>query len=166
MSWQEIVNTVAPTVATALGGPLAGMATSKILSALGLKDGCEDDDILLSMQNPENLLKIKELEKDFKVEMKKLDIEFEKLHSSDRDSARKREASVKDITPAILSFLITAGFFGAVYVVMTGIMPPDIDKIIAGSLLGTLGTAWIAVVSYYFGSSAGSKAKDAVIRGW
>jgi hypothetical protein len=164
MSWQEIVNTVAPTIATALGGPLAGMATNKILSALGLKPDCNDDDILLSMQNPENLLKIKELEKQFKVEMRKLDIEVEKLHASDRDSARKREAVVKDRTPAVLSFLITTGFFGAIYVVMTGIMPPDIDKIIAGSLLGTLGTAWIAVVSYYFGSSVGSKNKDQIIR--
>lgn len=164
MSWKEIISTLAPSVATALGGPLAGLATTKLLGVLGLQDNANDDDILIALQNPDALLKIKELEKDFKIEMRKLDNVAEKIHIQDRNSARKRETVVQDKTPAILASFITFGFFGAVYIVMTGLMPSDIDKIIVGSLLGTLGTAWIAVVSYYFGSSIGSKKKDYIIK--
>ena len=164
MSWKDVISTVAPTVATALGGPLAGLATNKILSTLGLKADSNDNDILMAVNNPENLLKLKELETNFKLEMKKLEISVEKIHSKDRDSARKREMVVKDKVPSVLAALITIGFFGACYIVMIGLMPENIDKIIAGSLLGTLGTAWIAVVSYYFGSSAGSKNKDNIIK--
>lgn len=42
IDWKEIVRAVAPTLATALGGPLAGVATSEISNAiLGKSDGTE-----------------------------------------------------------------------------------------------------------------------------
>ena len=42
--WKEIIGTVAPTLATALGGPLAGVATQAISAALlGKADGSEDE---------------------------------------------------------------------------------------------------------------------------
>jgi hypothetical protein len=45
------------------------------------------------------LADIKKVEADFKVSMKQLDVDLVKIAASDRDSARRRHASVKDMTP-------------------------------------------------------------------
>ena len=76
-----------------------------------------------------------------------------------RASARTRQVAMRDGTPTVLALLVTAGFFG-----MLGIMAfrdlPIPNKDMLNVMLGSLGAAWVAVVSYYFGSSAGSRAKD------
>lgn len=51
--WKQLVGSVAPTIATALGGPLAGMATKAIASAIG----CDEADVeeVLKDATPNNL---------------------------------------------------------------------------------------------------------------
>ena len=58
--------------------------------------------------------------------------------------------------PAVMSYLITAGFFG-----ILGYMLSDDYKSSEPLLvmLGSLGTAWVAVVNFWFGSSHGSRQK-------
>lgn len=80
----------------------------------------------------------------------------------DRTSARQREVGVRDKTPMILAYGITLGFFGILAYMMKCDIPPA-NKTELDLILGSLGTAWIAVVSYYFGSSSGSRAKDDTI---
>lgn len=80
----------------------------------------------------------------------------------DKDSARQREIGVKDKTPMILAYGITLGFFGILAFMMKYDIPP-VNKTELDLILGSLGTAWIAVVSYYFGSSAGSSEKNNII---
>ena len=44
MDWKSIVKVVAPTIATGLGGPLAGLATKALSEVLlGKSDGTEDE---------------------------------------------------------------------------------------------------------------------------
>ena len=40
--WKSVVGTVAPTIATALGGPLAGVAVSSLAAAFGLSSDADD----------------------------------------------------------------------------------------------------------------------------
>jgi hypothetical protein len=83
---------------------------------------------------------------------------------SDRKSARDREMAFggKDKVPMILALGITAGFFGVLfYMLYWGV--PDRGGEALFVMLGSLGTAWTAVVSYYFGSSAGSDHKTKII---
>lgn len=82
--------------------------------------------------------------------------------AQDRASARQREMTLQDRTPAILAFAITAGFFGMLGVMMFEDLPVTGQEALL-VMLGSLGTGWVAVVSYYFGSSAGSTAKSALL---
>ena len=162
-NWKAIVGKIAPVLGTALGGPLGGLAGTAISNALGLKGDASDDEKLAALQNPDMLLKLKQADMDFKSKMADLGIKEEDIAMQDRDSARKREAAIKDSTPKILAYGITLGFFGILAFMMKFDIP-TVNKTELDVVLGSLGTAWIAVVTYYFGSSAGSRAKDDTIQ--
>jgi hypothetical protein len=156
----NLVKTVAPSIATAVGGPLAGMATKMISEALlGKPDGTEDE-LLQAAKNatPEQLLALKKAEQDFAIKMRELDIDLERISNEDRNSARNREIKTKDMTPRLLAGAVTFGFFGVLsWMIINGLPINGGEALLV--MLGTLGTAWGAIVSYYFGSSAGSREK-------
>jgi hypothetical protein len=109
-----LIGSVAPTIATALGGPLAGMATSAISKAvLGKATGTQDEivAVLEKSNNPDILLKLKEAELAFATKMKELDIDVAKIDAEDRASARQREIAKKDWMPKALALLYTVGYF-------------------------------------------------------
>ena len=162
----NLVRTVAPTIASAVGGPLAGMATRTISEALlGKPDGSEQELAEAAAKaTPEQLLALKQAENDFAIKMRELDIDLERIANEDRNSARNREVATKDWTPRILAGLITVGYFGALFYMLRNGLPQHGGSEAMLVMLGTLGTAWGGVVAYYFGSSAGSKAKDEAMR--
>ena len=161
----NLVRTVAPTIATALGGPLAGMATRAISEALlGKPDGSEQELLAAgALATPEQLLALKKAEHDFAIKMRELEIDLERISNEDRDSARNREIKTKDWTPKLLAGGITFGYFGVLFYMLTNGLPTTGGSEAMLVMLGTLGTAWGGVVAYYFGSSAGSKEKTDTI---
>lgn len=165
MDWRSIVGTVAPGLATALGGPLAGMAAAAISDALLGKPNGTEGEIVTALQagGHEALLKLKQAEQTFAVEMRRLDIDLERVHQSDRASAREREAKTGDtFTPRLLALLVTGGFFGVLaWLLVHGKPETGGDALLV--MLGSLGTAWTAIISYFYGSSAGSAAKTELL---
>lgn len=162
MDWKSIVGTVAPTLATALGGPLAGLATQFIGGLFGLGDGVNEADVMSAVKGatPDDLLKLKNADNDFKLKIAALGIDLEKIAADDRNSARNREIQTKDRIPGVMALGVTLGFFGLLFWMM-GNAPPDGSKDVLNIMLGALGAAWTSIVAYYFGSSAGSaKMKD------
>ncbi len=157
----NLVRTVAPSIASAVGGPLAGMATKAISEALlGKPDGSEEELLQAAAKaTPEQLLALKKAENDFALQMRELDIDLERIASEDRDSARNREIKTKDWTPKILAAGITVGYFGVLFYMLTHGLPTTGGSEAMLVMLGTLGTAFGGVMAYYFGSSAGSKEK-------
>lgn len=156
----NLVRTVAPSIATAVGGPLAGMATKMISEALlGKPDGTEAELVEAAAKaTPEQLLALKKAEQDFAIKMRELDIDLERIANEDRNSARNREIKTKDLTPRFLAAAVTFGFFGVLSWMIANGLPANGGEAML-VMLGTLGTAWGAIISYYFGSSAGSREK-------
>jgi len=83
---------VAPTIASALPGPLGKMAKAAVTAALGLDKEANEAEIekALAVANPEILAKVKQAELDFQAKMKQLDVDVERLLAEDRASARAR----------------------------------------------------------------------------
>jgi hypothetical protein len=159
-SFGPLLNQVAPTLATALGGPMAGLAVKTLSNVLlGHEEGTEDDlGKALGGATPEQLANIKQIDADFKTRMKELDIDLERISAGDRDSARKMQMETRDWVPKVLALAITIGFFGILVWMLVNGMPPSGTEALL-MMLGALGTAWTGVVNFYYGSSAGSKAK-------
>jgi len=162
-----LLGQIAPTIATAIGGPVAGMAVKALAGALGLSQDASSDDVQTALMNatPEQLAAVKKIDADFKVQMKELDIDLERIAAGDRDSARNMQMQTNDWIPRAMAVMVTFGFFGILTWLLTKGVPPTGSETLI-YMLGALGTAWTGIVQFYFGSSAGSKAKtDALVAG-
>jgi hypothetical protein len=157
----QVLKTVAPTLALAVGGPFGPLAAAAIHAALGSTDQATAETALANA-TPDQLLALKKADQDFSVQMETLGIAKEKLAFDDTANARAREVSVKDSTPHILAYTITAGFFITLgFLVFKG--KPETGGDVMLVLMGALGTAWTGIIQYYFGSSAGSADKSDAI---
>ena len=166
---KELLQSAAPWLANAVGGPLAGIAVKAIAEALGQDPDATPDAVsqALAKATPDQLLSLKQAEADFKVKMREIgfhNIErLEEIAAGDRDSARRRQMELKDNTPHTLAYLITAGFFSLLILMMFQ-QPPEGSETILNIMLGSLGTAWVSCISYFFGTTAGSQRKTDMIR--
>lgn len=151
---------MAPFLGTMLGGPLGGMAATAIKKVLLGDENASDESLEDTLLNasPSMLLSMKKLDTEFKKEMAQIGLSEKKIASLDRDSARQREIVVKDKIPAILSILLTVGFFGC-FAAMLFLSLPSTHREIVDVMIGSLGGAWISSITYYFGSSHGSQIK-------
>ena len=155
IDWRSIIGGVAPALATALGGPLAGMAVQVIGSALGLENAsAETVSTALSKAGPEVLAKIKQADQEFAAKMKELDVKLDELVVKDRDSARNLQIQTRAKTPAILSYFVVLSTVSMYGMLLFG----DYDKLtiselILGRILGTLDMAFGVVLAYWLGAA-------------
>lgn len=154
MDW---LKQIAPTVATALGGPLAGMAISAVSKAIGVDEDKVSDLIKDNKLTAEQIAQVKIAEIELQKQAQELGLNFAKLEVDDRKSAREMQAATRSIVPPALAAIVTVGFFGILVMMLLGKVDSNNPAILM--MLGSLGTAWTGIIAYYFGSSAGSQAK-------
>jgi hypothetical protein len=159
MDW---LKQVAPTIATALGGPLAGMAVSAISKAIGVDPEKVNDLISDNKLTAEQVAQIKIAEIELQKQAQELGLNFEKLAVDDRKSAREMQTSTRSWVPPLLAAAVTVGFFAILGGMMFGKMSVA-DNTALTMMLGSLGTAWTGIIAYYFGSSAGSAQKTEIL---
>ena len=161
MNWKKIVGNLAPTIATALGGPLAGTATKFIASELLGNGNAKKRDIeaFISNATPDQLAKLRQIDNDFAIKMAELDVNVFELEVKDRDSARG--LAKQNMWPQIiLSTLFIIGYFLVVGVLFSGVVViNDSIRDMSNILLGVLTANIPTIMAFWFGSSHGSKLK-------
>ena len=152
----DLLKTVAPGLATMVAGPLGGMAVKAIAAKLGVEDTVEAVTNAIK-SDPDAALKLRE------IDLKELE-----AHAKDRDSARNRETAIatSDKAPYInkvVTPFLALGVVGLSFVLFTILIFVDVKpeaKDILIYILGVLSAAVTQILSYYFGSSQGSKDKS------
>ena len=163
--WKATLATVAPTIAAALGGPLAGVAVSAAASALGVEPDEQNIAEALSYGNPETLVQLRDADNKLKTDLKKLDVDLEEIHGRDRASARKLGIERGIVVQTVLSATLGFAFAWVLIHIFTGDMNlADNMRDIAIYALGTLNTLLVQVFNYWFGSSSGSKDKTKALQ--
>jgi hypothetical protein len=156
----EWLKQIAPTIATALGGPLAGLAVDAVSKAIGIDAKDVNKTIADGKLNAEQIAKIKEAEIAMAARAQELGLDFAKLAVDDRKSARDMQTATQSWIPGMMAIVVTIGFFGILIGLMTDHFKTS-DALML--MLGSLGTAWTGIIAFYFGSSAGSQKKDQLL---
>ncbi len=155
-----LLKSAAPALATAVAGPLGPMALKAISGKLGVEESVEA--VTQHLQaNPMDAEKLAE------IDVKKLEMEHK-----DRQDARNREIQLatndkvpyinKVVTPVLALGVVTLSFVLFAVLIFVDVTPEAKDILIY--ILGVLSAAVTQILSYYFGSSQGSKDKSSEIK--
>jgi hypothetical protein len=151
--FKNIIGAVAPTLGTAIGGPMGGMAANMIADVLGVPNDQKSIEQAIQNATPEQMLELKKAEQAFEVQMKELDVDVFELEVADKQNARSMFS--KDWTARIIGVATIAGFLG--YIFLVTLQPPEQNsEALINLVLGYLGGLASAIISFYFGASHSS----------
>ena len=172
MSWADVgsfIAKAAPALGAVLGGPvgaIAGAAGSLIAKTLGC-DATADSVTAALQADPDALVRLRELEVREQGQILAWQAQQLQAGLDNVKDARAREVAIvqtghMSLATPIVAIVITLGFFAMLWCVLQGGKEELGD---AGLLLlGTLASAFGAVVNYYLGSSLGSASKENLLR--
>lgn len=172
--WKEVIGSVAPGLATAFGGPLAGAAVKVIADKVLGKPGASEEEVAQALASGaltgEQIVALKSAEQQFQLELERIDSARDAAALQDAQSARQQTVSLAEAGSGIawaapvISTVIVSGFFACVALLF--IIDRTWDERTANLLnvlFGALIPGFAQVCNYWLGSSAGSKrAGDAV----
>ena len=154
---KNIIGAVAPTIGSALAGPLGGQAASVISQVLGCSSDPKSINQAIQSASPEQMLELKKAEKEFEMQMKELEVDVFALETADKQDARGKFS--KDWTARIMGTAVVAGFMG--YIFLVTLQPPEqTSEALINLVLGYLGGLASAVISFYFGASHSPDKKE------
>lgn len=150
-----------PDLAMAVGDSVTGGAVSRIAGALGV-DTSDPQKLKQALQGSPKLLQ------QLKRQERRLAFRELRAKLEDRQSARRMAIERKDPDVDRLAYVILGGFFALTTAVITVAVHPSVAVSpevlsVAATLIGMASQKASQVVSFYFGSSTGSKQKDDVL---
>jgi hypothetical protein len=151
----NILKSAAPMLATAVAGPMGGMAVKAIAEKLGVEDTVEA--VTKAMQN----------DPDAAAKLAQIDLEQFKAEAADRADARAMQvAALQSDDPFVrryVYYFITCwSIFSMIFIPAIVFFDiPEGNERFADTILGfLLGTMVASMFSFLLGSSLGSKTKD------
>jgi hypothetical protein len=151
----NLLKGIAPTLATAVAGPLGGAAVSALAAKFGVSDSVESVAKAIA-GDPAAASKLQEIE-----------LEYAKLDMANTADARNMNSKIQESVNAawlaknaayILDFAIVSATIIMTWIVFFKGVPTE-NKEIAYMAIGSLITMCGTVLNFHRGSSAGSKSK-------
>jgi hypothetical protein len=160
----NILASAAPTVASLFGGPLAGQAVSLIESTLGIQPTGDKQAAALALLSatPDQIIALKKADDDLKQKYLDAGVSIIQASAEDRTSARSMQIQTKSLVAPALAMTIVIAWCVIQGFLLGHSIPTDMREIVA-RILGTLDSALMLVLSFYFGSSSSSEGKNALI---
>jgi hypothetical protein len=156
----DLLKNVAPGLATVVAGPMGGMAVKMIADKLGVAPDEKSIEAHLKA-HPEDAAKLAEI-----------DLQKIQAQAGEMSNARQREIDIlnsagpllnKLVTPVLALGVTLLTFLLFAVIIFVDVNPLSKDILIY--ILGVLSAALTQILSYYFGSSLGSKEKDDKMKG-
>ena len=167
MEWTDVLKGIAPTVATALLGPLGGVAVSALGNILGVSEATQDkiaDVVKSASMTPDQITKLKELELEYKNNEQERGFKYAELAYKDRDSARTANVAGNTQRPLFwLSLILLTGCIGSEGVVLFAGYPLHIPEMVVGRVLGLMDAVTMLVLSYWYGTTNSSAQKTELL---
>lgn len=154
--WKSTLGAIAPTIATALGGPLAGVATKYVAGKL-LGDEDADIESILQSPTPDQLIALKTIDAEFKKFCLDNKLKLETAEIADKQNARVENKH--SIMPAILSIGLTI-VIGLIVCALFYVEPPEGSREVLYMLLGAAVREWAGAMQFWFGTTRSSQQKD------
>lgn len=173
--WKSLVGTIAPGLATALGGPLAGAAVKVLGDKLLGKPDASEDEVAAALSSGslsgEQITALKLAEQNFALEMARIDAASNAAAIQDTANARQQTVDLAKAGSGIawgapvVSTMVVTGYFACIWLLfMRGEDLPDNIATLINIMFGALQLAFGSVINYWMGSSNGSKKSGDAIR--
>jgi lipopolysaccharide export LptBFGC system permease protein LptF len=168
MSLWDDISGLAPTLIAALTGNIPAAAASAAAFIAKQFGWINSSPAAVKQQlaalTPDQLIKLQELE----VQFAQISNDSEDMEIGDNQDARSTKVQLAKMgyyehTTSYLSYLIIVAFFSLIICLFIFPIPKENTQAVY-TLIGVLGTIAVAVVSFWFGTSQGSKIKTAIIQ--
>lgn len=165
MDWLKTLKTVAPTVAAALAGPLAGEAISALIGVVG---GAGQEDVRKSIEGgrltADQISQLRQLELQFQENERERGFKYADLAFKDRDSARQANVNGSTQRPLFwLSVILLLICLGTEVSVLVYGLPVGTSELVLGRVMGLLDAIAMTVLAYWFGTSSSSAIKTEML---
>lgn len=173
--WKDVIGSIAPGLAAALGGPLAGAAVKVIAEKVLGRPDAGADEVAAALSSGsltgEQIVALRAAESTLQIELAKVDQAREAAGLVDTQSARSQTVELARTGSGIawgaplVSALIVLGYFFCIFqlFIVKADLPPNSFQLL-NTLFGALTLAFGQVCNYWLGSSAGSKRSSDTVR--